>query len=132
MNSKKNNKLRTIKNYLKLGRSFGVTNTWGAIFIGVLTSSVMATYIDALKILAIAFFAHAYTGTINEYWHVEEDKKHPQYKYKPLVRGDISKRNAIIYIYFSLAMAIFLALKLSNALLKPCLLFNTISQLKPA
>ncbi|KYK34480.1 MAG: hypothetical protein AYK22_08630 [Thermoplasmatales archaeon SG8-52-3] len=109
MNSQKKNKLKTIKNYLKLGRSFGTTNTWGAIFVGVLTSSELATYIDALKILAIAFFAHAYTGSINEYCHAEEDKKHPQYKYKPLVRGDISKKNTIIYIYFSLLTTIFLA-----------------------
>ncbi len=109
MTSKKKNKLNKVKNYLKLGRSFGTTNTWGAIFIGVLTSSVFATYLDAFKILAIAFFAHAYIGAINEYWHIEEDKKHPQYKYKPLVRGDISKRNALIYIYFCLSMTIILS-----------------------
>ncbi len=106
----KKNKLQIVKNYLKLGRSFGTTNTWGAIFVGVLTSSVMVSLIDAFKILPIAFFAHAYIGAINEYWHIEEDKKHPQYKYKPLVRGDISKRNALIYIYFCLIMTIFLSI----------------------
>jgi len=106
MKSRKISRLQIFKNYLKLGRSFGTTNTWGAIFLGVLTSSAMATFIDALKILPIAFFAHAFAGGINEYWHIEEDKKHPQYKYKPLVRGDISKRNASIYIYLCLILTI--------------------------
>lgn len=110
MKNKKKSKLQTVKNYLKLGRSFGTTNTWGAIFLGVLTSSVMANFIDALKILPIAFFAHAYIGAINEYWHIKEDKKHPQYKYKPLVRGDISKRHALMYIYLCLIMAIVLSI----------------------
>ena len=114
MKSKGRGKLHTVKNYLKLGRSFGTTNTWGAIFLGVLTSSAMASFVDALKILPIAFFAHAYIGAINEYWHIEEDKKHPQYKYKPLVRGDISKRNALIYIYFCLIMAILISILFYN------------------
>jgi len=109
MKSKNTSKSQTMKNYLKLGRSFGTTNTWGAIFLGVLTSSVMANFVDALKILPIAFFAHAYIGAINEYWHIKEDKKHPQYTYKPLVRGDISKKNALIYIYFCLTMSIVLS-----------------------
>jgi len=109
MSIKKKNKLNIIKNYLKLGRSFGTTNTWSVIFVGVLTSSAMATYIDAFKILAVAFFAHAYMGSINEYWHIEEDKKHPQYKYKPLVRGDIGYKNAKIYIYFCLITSIILS-----------------------
>jgi 4-hydroxybenzoate polyprenyltransferase len=118
MSSKKNSKLKNLKNYLKLGRSFGTTNTWGAIFVGVLTSSVIINaknieplkiLADAFRVLAISFFAHAYMGAINEYWHIEEDKKHPQYKYKPLVRGDISKKNAKIYIYFCLIFAIVLS-----------------------
>ncbi|KYK21042.1 hypothetical protein AYK21_00770 [Thermoplasmatales archaeon SG8-52-2] len=109
MKSKKSSLSIKVKNYLKLGRSFGTTNTWSVIIVGVLTSSVMATYIDAFKILAVAFFAHAYMGTLNEYWHIEEDKKHPQYKYKPLVRGDITKKNAKIYIYFCLITAVILS-----------------------
>jgi 4-hydroxybenzoate polyprenyltransferase len=109
MTGKKQKKLNIVKNYLKLGRSFGTTNTWSVIFVGVLTSSIMATYIDAFKILAVAFFAHAYMGTLNEYWHIDEDKKHPQYKYKPLVRGDITKKNAKIYMYFCLITAIILS-----------------------
>lgn len=110
MSSKRKNKLQIVKNYLKLGRSFGTTNTWGAIFLGLLTSSAMSTYLDAIKILPIAFFAHAYIGAINEYWHIEEDKKHPQYKFKTLVRGDISKKNGLYYIYFCLIAAIFLSI----------------------
>ncbi len=134
MNGKKKTKLTTVKNYLKLGRSFGTTNSWGAIFIGVLTSSVMATYLDAFKILVIAFFAHAYIGAINEYWHIDEDKKHPQYKYKPLVRGDISKRNALIYIYFCLTMTILLStvlyLNFSPVLLILAAAFGTLYTIK--
>ena len=81
----------------------------------------MATYIDAFKILAVAFFAHAYIGAINEYWHIEEDKKHPQYKYKPLVRGDITKKNAKIYILFCLIAAIVCGPELSAlAILTAC------------
>ncbi|UCF50274.1 MAG: UbiA prenyltransferase family protein [Thermoplasmatales archaeon] len=110
--------MQKVKNYLKLGRSFGTTNTWGAIFIGVLTSTVMVSLLDAFKILAISFFAHAYIGAINEYWHIEEDKKHPQYKYKPLVRGDVSKKNAKIYIYFCLIFAIILSFVFYNNYLK--------------
>jgi 4-hydroxybenzoate polyprenyltransferase len=143
MSGKNNSKLKIVKNYLKLGRSFGTTNTWGAIFVGVLTSSVIinATYIDAfnvlldaLKVLAISFFAHAYMGAINEYWHIKEDKKHPQYKYKPLVRGDISKKNAKIYIYFCLIFAIVLSLffyrNLSTIYLILAALFGTLYTLK--
>jgi len=103
-------KLKVIKDYLKLSRLFGTTNTWGAIFLGVLTSTGNATILDALKILIIAFFAHAYIGAINEYWHIKEDKKTPHYQYKPIVRGDISKRNALIFIYFCLIITIFLSI----------------------
>ncbi|MGF3554578.1 MAG: UbiA family prenyltransferase, partial [Thermoplasmatota archaeon] len=95
-----------MKNYLKLGRLFGATNTWGAIFLGAVTSTSMPTIFDALKILVIAIFAHAYIGAINEYFHLEEDKNNPQYKYKPLVKGDIKQKNAIIFIYFCYLMMI--------------------------
>lgn len=99
-------KVKIIRDYLKLGRLFGATNTWGAIFLGAWTSTMSPTLIDAAKILVIAIFAHAYIGAINEYWHMEEDKKNPQYSYKPLVKGDITPRNARIYIYFCLTMMI--------------------------
>jgi len=104
------NIFKKIQNYLKLGRLFGATNTWGAIFLGLLTSTGSVTLIDAIKILFISIFAHAYIGAINEYWHIEEDKKHPQYYYKPLVSGDISKKNALYFIYFCLLMMILLSI----------------------
>jgi len=57
----------------------------------------------------VSIFAHAYMGAINEYWHVEEDKNNPQFKYKPLVTGKISKRNALIFAAFCYLMAIILS-----------------------
>jgi len=101
--------LKTIKIYLKLGRLFGATNTWGAIFLGAVTSTVIPNISDALKILFIAIFSHAYIGAINEYCHIEEDKNNPQYKYKPLVKGEIKPKNALIFIYFCYIMMIVLS-----------------------
>jgi len=100
---------KKIQNYLILGRLFGTTNTWGIIFLGLLTSTGHATLTDAVKILFISVFAHAYIGAINEYWHIEEDKKHPQYYYKPLVAGYISKKSALYFIYLCLIMMILLS-----------------------
>ena len=98
--------LKTVKIYLKLGRLFGATNTWGAIFIGAVTSTIIPNISDAIKILIIAIFSHAYIGAINEYCHIEEDKNNPQYKYKPLVKGDIKPKNALIFIYLCYLMMI--------------------------
>lgn len=127
-------RVKATRDYLKLGRLFGTTNTWGAIFLGAFTSTGTATLTDAAKILMIAIFAHAYIGAINEYWHIEEDKKHPQYYYKPLVTGDISKRNALIFIYLSLIMMIILSIvfyqNLSAIALILAALFGTIYTVK--
>lgn len=98
--------LKTIKNYLRLGRLFGATNTWTAIFLGAVTSTNMPNIFDAIKILIIAIFSHAYIGAINEYFHVEEDKNNPKFEYKPLVKGDIKQKNALIFIYFCYFMMI--------------------------
>jgi 4-hydroxybenzoate polyprenyltransferase len=99
--------LKTIKVYLKLGRLFGATNTWGAIFLGAVTSTIFPNILDAIKILIIAIFSHAYIGAINEYFHLEEDKDNPQYTYKPLVKGEIKPRNALNFIYLCYFMMIF-------------------------
>jgi len=107
MEKKWHSVFKTIKNYLRLGRVFGVTNTWGAIFLGALTSTNIPDIYDALKILIIAFFSHTYIGALNEYYHIEEDKNNPQYKNKPLVKGDIKPKNAIIFVYFCYLMMIF-------------------------
>ena len=96
--SKNRGILRLTKNYLKLGRLFGATNTWGAIFLGAVTSTVLPDIFDAAKLLVVAIFAHAYMGVLNEYWHIKEDKNNPQYKYKPLVNGDIKPKNAFIFM----------------------------------
>jgi 4-hydroxybenzoate polyprenyltransferase len=104
--SNRRNRIKIIRDYLILGRLFGATNTWGAIFLGAWTSTANPTLIDAAKIFVIAIFAHAYIGSINEYWHIKEDKNNPQYAYKPLVKGDISPQNARIYIYFCFTIAI--------------------------
>lgn len=98
--------LKTIKNYLRLGRLFGATNTWTAIFLGAVTSTNMPDIFDAIKILIIAIFSHAYIGAINEYFHVEEDRDNPKFEYKPLVKGDIKQKNALIFIYFCYFMMI--------------------------
>ena len=81
-------KVKIIRDYLKLGRFFGTTNTWGTIFLGAWTSTASPMLIDAAKILVIAIFAHAYIGAINEYCHIEEDKNNPQYAYKLLIQHE--------------------------------------------
>jgi 4-hydroxybenzoate polyprenyltransferase len=107
--------LKTVKIYLKLGRLFGVPNTWAAIFIGAVTSTVFPNIYDAIKIFIITIFSHAYIGAINEYGHLEEDKNNPQYSYKPLVKGDIKPKNALIFIYICyLMMLVFSALFYPN------------------
>ena len=106
MEKTRGNILKSVKTYLKLGRLFGATNTWGAIFIGAVTSSTLPGLSDAFKLLIISLFAHAYIGSINEYWHIEEDKKNPQYQYKPLVKGDINSKNALLFIFFCYIMMI--------------------------
>lgn len=109
MNSNKRNLAKSIKDYLKLGRLFGASTTFGCILLGAFTSTTSATVLDAGKLLLIVIFAHGYMGSINEYWHVEEDKKNPQFQYKPLVRGDITPRNAMIFILFCFIMMFLLS-----------------------
>ena len=110
MNSNKGNLVKSIKDYLKLGRLFGAATIYACILIGALTSTANVTLLDAGKLLLIAIFSHAFIGAMNEYCNIEEDKNNPQYKYKPLVRGDISKRNAKLYIFFCLFFAIILSI----------------------
>jgi len=110
MNSNKGNLVKSIKNYLKLGRLFGASTIYGCILIGAFTSTANANLLDAGKLLLVAIFAHAYIGSINDYWHIEEDKNNPQFQYKPLVRGDISPRNALIFVLFCLIMTIILSI----------------------
>ena len=117
-------RIKIIRDYLKLGRLFGTTNTWGAIFLGAWTSTASPMLIDAAKILVIAIFAHAYIGAINEYCHIEEDKNNPQYAYKPLVKGDITPQNARIYIYFCLTMMILTSIVFYPNLIAPLALIS--------
>jgi len=100
MSSNKGNLVKSIKDYLKLGRLFGASTIFAGILLGTFTSTANANLLDAGKLLLIAIFAHACMASINEYWHVEEDKNNPQFQYKPLVRGDITPRNASIFILF--------------------------------
>ena len=50
----------------------------------------------------IAFIAFSLTAsaiyTINDYYDIKEDKKHPKKKYRPLASGAISKKQARIVI----------------------------------
>jgi 4-hydroxybenzoate polyprenyltransferase len=101
---------KSIKNYLKLGRFFGASTTFGCILVGALTSTANVNMLDAGKLLLISIMAHSYMASLNEYWHIEEDKKNPQFQYKPLVRGDITLRNALIFILFSFIMTIILTI----------------------
>ena len=97
---------KTIKDYIILSRLFGATNTWGAIFLGAVTSTVLPNISDAVKLLVVTIFAHAYMGALNEYWHIKEDKNNPLYKYKPLVIGDIKTKTALIFIYMCFILTI--------------------------
>jgi len=100
---------RLIKNYLRLGRLFGASTTFGCILVGAFTSTANATLLEAGKLLIIAIFAHAYIASLNEYWHVEEDRKNPQFQYKPLVRGDVTRKNALIFILLCFIVTIILS-----------------------
>ena len=108
MISDKRNITNRIKDYLKLGRFFGASVTFGAILFGALTSTANITILDAGKFLLIALFAHACLGALNEYWHIEEDKNNPQFQYKPLVQGSIKPRNALIFVVICFIMTILL------------------------
>ncbi len=110
MNSNKENLAKLIKDYLKLGRLFGASTTFACILLGAFTSTANATILDSGKLLLIAIFAHACMGAMNEYRNIDEDKNNPQYNYKPLVKGDISPRNALIFILFCLIMMILLSI----------------------
>lgn len=110
MSSDKGNLVSSIKDYLKLGRLFGASATFAAILFGALTSTANITLLDAGKLLLIAIFAHAYMGALNEYWHVKEDKNNPQFQYKPLVQGNITPRNALIFMVFCYIMTILLSI----------------------
>ncbi len=101
---------RSIKNYLKLARLFGASTTFGCVLVGALTSTANINLLDAGKLLLITILAHSYMAALNEYWHVEEDKKNPQFQYKPLVRGDITPRNALIFILLCFIMTLILTI----------------------
>jgi len=135
MSNNRTSIIKSIKDYLKLGRLFGATNTWGAIFLGAITSTIVPNILDAIKLLFVAIFAHAYIGALNEYWHIKEDKKNPQYEYKPLVKGDITPKNALIFLCFCFIMAIIFSIVfypnlLSLSALILAALFGTIYTVK--
>lgn len=123
MNSNKGNLVKSIKDYLKLGRLFGAATTYACILIGALTSTANVTLLDAGKLLLIAIFSHAFMGAMNEYCNIEEDKNNPQYRYKPLVRGDITPRNALIFILFCFIMMILLSVVFYPTLLSLIAIF---------
>jgi 4-hydroxybenzoate polyprenyltransferase len=58
------------------------------------------TNIDLLLKAFVAFVAFSFTASaiyiLNDYFDIEEDKKHPKKKYRPLASGEISKKEAIV------------------------------------
>jgi len=86
-----------IRNYLELGRFFAAVNPVSAILIGALASTVGITLIDVVLIILIGIFAHAYVESINDYCHLEEDSADPEFQYRPLVSGEITPKNALIF-----------------------------------
>ena len=110
MSKNKGNLVKSIKDYLKLGRFYGASTTFGSTLLGAFTSTAGVTVLDAGKLLLIAIFAHACMGAMNEYWNIEEDQNNPQFQYKPLVRGDITPRNALIFMLFCFIITILLSI----------------------
>ena len=58
------------------------------------------TNIDLLLRAFVAFIAFSFTASaiyiLNDYFDIEEDKKHPKKKYRPLASGEISKIEAVV------------------------------------
>ena len=88
---------RIIRNYLVLGRFFAAVNPMSAILIGALASTGGITLIDVVLIFLIGIFGHAYVESINDYCHLEEDRVDPEFQYRPLVSGEITPKNALIF-----------------------------------
>ena len=100
----------TFRDWVLLGRFFGASATSGVILLGAFTSTTTPVeLLDIVKLIIVGTAAHGFVGSINDYWHIDEDKKHPQYAYKPLVRGAISRRGAFAYVTACWASAMFLS-----------------------
>lgn len=91
--------LEKFRGYMDLGRVQGVSTTAGVSILGALTSNNYAdvNIITALEFILIAFFAHTSGATINEICDARLDSLVPELSKKPLVRGIISRREAILF-----------------------------------
>jgi 4-hydroxybenzoate polyprenyltransferase len=77
------------------------------------------TNIDLLLRAFVAFIAFSFTASaiyiLNDYFDIEEDKKHPKKKYRPLASGEISKKEAIVIMVilflFGIAIMSFVSFK---------------------
>jgi 4-hydroxybenzoate polyprenyltransferase len=69
--------------------------------------------LDKLQLALLAFlgfcFASSAVYILNDYLDVEEDRKHPVKRYRPLASGDISKRIAVVLMLLLWPMALLVA-----------------------
>ncbi|QSZ40923.1 decaprenyl-phosphate phosphoribosyltransferase [Sulfurimonas aquatica] len=107
--------VQTFKEYIKL---FRIQQYIKNLFIFLpLFFALKITDTDLLLNAAIAFTAFSLTAsavyTLNDYHDIEEDKKHPKKKSRPLASGAISKHQAIVIMCILFVVGIALMYSLS-------------------
>lgn len=96
-----------MNNYFKLIRPYGIlflglTPVFGAICNGEFD------YMKLFILLIIGFFMHIFTFVQNDYYDLDIDKKSKYVLDRPLASGEISKKNVVLIILFSLLLSIIL------------------------
>lgn len=76
------------------------------------------TDLNLLKLAALTFLGFCLVASsiyiFNDYLDIEQDKKHPKKKNRPLAKGDISKSSALVLMLFLLVSGMFLLFKINN------------------
>lgn len=88
-----------IRPYLQFFRLFGAGITTVAFLVGALTvAAPIAPGVVALLVVA-AILTHAWMGGLHELVHQGEDKKNPDYAYKPTVTGSLTKNEMLTALF---------------------------------
>lgn len=81
--------------------------TAGIIMLGAFSATGQVTALDILIFCILGFFTHIYGCVINEFCDMELDSTVAEIQHKPLVKGDITPREAKAYLLLTI-MATFL------------------------
>lgn len=107
----------TMKPYLKLSRSFNVGLTALAPVLGALANGEFRLFPLFLFFL-VGFFGHSYGFALNDIMDYRIDKLSKELKERPLVKGEITIKNAILFtiimFFLSILFAIYISYFYSN------------------